>query len=70
MARQIIQGLPDPVLTDYELRAEQAMTEALQQVMDTIADRIGTVQTAAAAARQVWDGCPYGLHPAHPGRCP
>ena len=65
--RQIIQGLPDPVLTDYELRAETAMVQALQQVMDTIADRIGQVQTAAG--RQVWDGCLYGFHPRHDGPC-
>lgn len=47
MARQIIQGLPDPVLADYERRAEAAMRVALQQVMDTVADRIGHIQTAS-----------------------
>lgn len=45
--RHIIQGLADPVLADYELRAETAMVQALQQVMDTIADRIGHIQTAS-----------------------
>ena len=70
MARQIIQGLPDPVLADYERRAEAAMRLALQQVMDTIADRIGHTQTAAAGERLVWDGCPHGLHDAHVGPCP
>ena len=68
MARQIIEGLPDPVLADYERRAEAAMRVALQQVMDTVADRIGHIQTAAG--REVWDGCPHGLHPRHDGPCP
>jgi hypothetical protein len=66
--RRLIEGLPDAVLADYETRAEAAMVQALQQVMDTVADRIGKVQTAAG--RQVWDGCPHGLHDAHDGPCP
>lgn len=37
---QIIEGIPDADLAAYELRAEAAMVQALQQVMDTIADRI------------------------------
>jgi len=45
--RRLIEGLPDAVLADYETRAEAAMVQALQQVMDTVADRIGKVQTAA-----------------------
>lgn len=46
-AKQIIEGLPDPVLADYERRAEAAMRLALQQVMDTVADRIVHTQTAS-----------------------
>ncbi len=63
-----IVGLTDDQLKAYEQRAEAAMMVALQQVMDTIADRIGKVQTASA--RQRWDGCPRGFHPAHDGPCP
>lgn len=37
---RIIEGIPDAGLAAYELRAEAAMVQALQQVMDTIADRI------------------------------
>lgn len=37
---KVIEGIPDADLLAYELRAEAAMVQALQQVMDTIADRI------------------------------
>lgn len=37
---RIIEGIADADLAAYELRAEAAMVQALQQVMDTIADRI------------------------------
>lgn len=66
--RRLIEGLPDAVLADFETRAEAAMVQALQQVMDTVADRIGKVQTAAG--REVWAGCPQGFHDAHDGPCP
>lgn len=64
---QIIEGIPDDQLAAYELRAEAAMVQALQQVMDTIADRIGRIQTAAG--REPWDGCVFCLNPRHPGPC-
>ncbi len=63
-----IEGLTDDQLRVFEARAEVAMVVALQQVMDTIADRIGAVRTAAG--RERWDGCPYGFHAAHDGPCP
>lgn len=63
-----IEGLTDEQLRAFEDRAEQAMLAALQQVMDTIADRVGKVQTAAG--RQPWPGCPYGFHDRHDGPCP
>lgn len=66
---QRVTGLTDPQLVDYELHAELAITEALQKVADTIADRIGAIQVAAGIVRVRWDGCPYGLHPAHAGPC-
>lgn len=61
-------GLTDAELRVFETRAEAAMTIALQQVMDTVADRIGKVQTATG--RQLWVGCPYGFHDRHDGPCP
>jgi hypothetical protein len=64
---RLVTGLTDQQLTDYELHAELATVEALQKVADTIADRIGQIQVASARVR--WDGCPYGLHPAHAGPC-
>lgn len=63
-----IEGLTDDQLRVFEDRAEAAMVIALQQVMDTIADRIGRIQTASG--RQVWDGCARGLHDRHDGPCP
>lgn len=41
---KVIQGIPDGDLLAYELRAEAAMVQALQQVMDTIADRIAAIE--------------------------
>lgn len=41
---RIIEGIPDGDLLAYELRAEAAMVQALQQVMDTIADRIAAIE--------------------------
>jgi len=64
---RLVTGLTDAQLTDYELHAELATVEALQKVADTIADRIGQIQVASGRVR--WDGCPYGLHPAHAGPC-
>ncbi len=62
-----INGPTDLDLARFEDRAEAAMTEALQQVMDTIADRVGHVQVAAG--KTLWAGCHYCLNPRHPGRC-
>ncbi len=62
-----INGPTDPELARFEDRAEEAMTVALQQVMDTIADRVGHVQVAAG--KTLWSGCHYCLNPRHPGRC-
>jgi len=64
---RLVTGLTDAQLTDYELHAELATVEALQKVADIIADRIGQIQVASGRVR--WDGCPYGLHPAHAGPC-
>lgn len=66
---RIIEGIPDADLLAYELRAEAAMVQALQQVMDTVADRIGRTQTATGFVREVWDGCLFCLSPKHPGPC-
>lgn len=67
---KVIEGIPDADLAAYELRAEAAMVQALQQVMDTIADRIGRVQTAASLVHEFWDdGCRFCLNPKHPGPC-
>jgi hypothetical protein len=66
---QQIHGLTDPQLAAVEDRAEAAMRTALQQVMDKIADRIASVQTASGF-RERWTGCPHGLHPTHTGTCP
>lgn len=63
-----IEGLTDDQLRMFEDRAEAAIRIALQLVMDTIADRIGKIQTASA--RQLWDGCARGLHDRHDGPCP
>jgi hypothetical protein len=41
---KVIEGIPDGDLLAYELRAEAAMVQALQQVMDTIADRIAAIE--------------------------
>lgn len=41
---KIIEGISDADLAAYELRAEAAMVQALQQVMDTIADRITAIE--------------------------
>jgi hypothetical protein len=45
--RRLIVGLTDPELAVWEDRAELAMVTALTQVMDQIATRIGSIQTAA-----------------------
>lgn len=66
LVRQI-HGLTDPQLAAVEDRAEAAMRTALQQVMDKIADRIASVQTAAG--RTLWTGCHFCLNPRHPGPC-
>jgi ADP-ribose pyrophosphatase len=65
----VIAGIPDPVMLDYEARIEAATVQALQAVMDQIADHIANVQVASAA-RRPWQGCLFGFHPAHTGPCP
>lgn len=48
MPEVLITGLTPEQLDEYEARAEQAMREALDWVMDQIADRLGRVGTASA----------------------
>ena len=62
-----INGPTDQELLAVEDRAAAAMVTALQQVMDTIAARVGRVQVASARTR--WTGCRYCLNAPHTGPC-